>query len=399
MRLIVGADSLLGPPTGIGNYTRNLCIEYAKHTWISDLALFSHTGYIDSSFLFSEANASEVRNSDKGVQQSLDALGAGILPRLIKSLSGSHFAAWCYLHVHSKFRKQMLKRYGQSHVFHSPNFVLPEFSGPRFVTVHDLSTLKFPQFHPSARVKLVEKMIKKTFDSDANIIAISDSVRHEMIMDHAVNESRISVIPNGISHGFADQCADEEAVLAKYGIQRGKFFLCVATIEPRKNISRLCSAYNLFIEQTKLDWPLIFVGDEGWNSQDDHAAISHLIEKGLSKYLRYVNVSDLVGLYRTSKALIFPSLCEGFGLPIIEAQACGCPVVTSNIRPMSDLVSEQDILFDPYDIEAIAAGIVKSIHGLEPGMVRDSGPPRTWRDVADDTIRLMASSSGAEHVW
>lgn len=385
IKLILGGDPLIGKPTGIGNYTANLYSELATLADFKEIRLFSHTGWVsgqENRRKFGHAN--QLCEGDDFATQVPPPMITSPLDKFVQKLSFSTLAVWAYLNIHSKYRRIRLSPYARSHIFHSPNFMLPEFGGKRLVTVHDLSVLKYPDFHPLARVKLVEKMLLRTIDSDAKLIAVSQEVGRELEHDLGVTPCRISVVPNGIPARLQFY---SPASIGDLGLSAGKFFLSVATLEPRKNILRLCEAYVLAREKYAVDWPIIFTGAAGWKSSTEHAAIKSLESRGWAKYLEYATLATLVSLYKNASALMFPSLYEGFGLPIIEAQAFGCRVVTSNRRPMSDLAASPDLLVNPEDVDDIAAGF-REIYETPQKQNEMRSSVRTWRDVAYDTLQV-----------
>ena len=381
VQILMGGDALYGRPTGIGNYTRHLCSELSAMDAVADLKLSMHGRVLD----FDPTHLADLSEANAQPIQSGPASTQTVKARALKWLASRKTVIWAYLKFGAAFEKLSFSRYESTHIFHSPNYVLPSFSGRRVVTIHDLSTLRYPEFHPPARVELVNAMIDRAVQSDAHIIVDSEIISRELQDIAGLTRERISVVPLGVPDGFEIPRVDPKKVTEKFGLEAGRFFLHVGTIEPRKNILRVCEAFKLAKMSDKSLPIIVFVGDAGWKSELEHTAIAELVDRGLARYLEYVSHSDLVALYKSATALVFPSLYEGFGLPTVEAKSCGTRVITSAGTAMESLTDGADILVDPLATESIADGLVRSVVSeLEQGLPEPK--IRRWRHVAEDTL-------------
>jgi len=149
--------------------------------------------------------------------------------------------------------------------------------------------------------------------------------------------------------------------LAELGLTPQGYSLFVSTVEPRKNIKRMIAAFSMLPEPVKLRWPLVIVGSQGWNSQSVHRVIAQGERAGWLRYLGYVPETVLPALYAGCRAFFYPSLYEGFGLPILEAMASGAPVVTSDCSSMPEVAGGAGLCVDPQDVDNMAESFLKAL--------------------------------------
>ena len=172
--------------------------------------------------------------------------------------------------------------------------------------------------------------------------------------------------------------------------------MSVGTIEPRKNLLRVFEAFRAGRRASHFDWPLIVVGASGWKSSKEHEMLDELVKDGLALYLDYVTDDTLLTLYASAGALVFPSLYEGFGLPALEAAACGCPVITSERSAMAEFAPEQTLFINPEDVSSISGALKAIPSNTEFGSGFDAGThaaARTWVDVAQETSEVYRAAS------
>jgi glycosyltransferase involved in cell wall biosynthesis len=221
----------------------------------------------------------------------------------------------------------------------------------RCITLHDAFHLIEPEWFTADMVK----MLDDTFDlatSYQAIFTVSNASRNDLVSRAGFSADRVHVIPNGIDPAFAPApTAAVERAQKKFGI-RSPYLLAVGIVEPRKNLRTLASAFKVLGPNYK-DVQLILVGADGWRvseawSGDDRESIVRIGQ---------VPLNDLVCLYTGASAFCFPSLCEGFGLPVLEAMACGCPVIASNTSSLPEVAGGAAILVPPRDIDAWTSAI------------------------------------------
>jgi glycosyltransferase involved in cell wall biosynthesis len=192
----------------------------------------------------------------------------------------------------------------------------------------------------------------------AAIIAVSQATKADIVRILGVEESKVHVVYEAPSPHFRRVESEEERqrVRHSYGLPR-RLMLYVGTLEPRKNLVRLLEAYACLRARYNIDQPLVFVGRRGWKDDAAFAAVERLGLNSAVRFLGYVPARDLVTLYNLAELVAFPSLYEGFGLPVLEAMACGTPVVTSAKGSLCEVAGTAAEFVDPYDVESIAAGL------------------------------------------
>lgn len=244
-------------------------------------------------------------------------------------------------------------------------------SGKQIVTVHDLHYLHFDnsmpdcrQEIPSFRTRLYQYKMPHILKRSTAVVAVSESTKQDLVASFGINPDKIHVIYNGYDELRFHIVENPQPRLDRYGLLAGKYFLFVGSILKHKNISRLVQAFaRLDIEDT-----LVIAG-----SCKDIACLEEIknIAAGLGvsdarlRYLDYVADEDLPYLYNGACAFVLPSLHEGFGVPIIEAMACGTPVITSNCSAMPEVAGDAALLVDPLSVENIAAAMSKILENKE----------------------------------
>lgn len=252
-------------------------------------------------------------------------------------------------------RWSMDKTFGATDIFHATNHLLAHFKQARTVyTLHDLIFLRYPEYHlPYNRWYLTLTMPRYLRAADV-IVTPSEWTRQDALQHYHLPETKIKVIYEAAAPHFkpVTGVGDLERVRQKYSLPP-KFILHVATIEPRKNLSRLLDAFQTLLA----DWPdlrLVLVGKKGWLYEH---FFQHLQASGLESrviFPGYVADADLPAFYQMAKLFVFPSLYEGFGLGPLEAMACGTPVVSSNRSSLPEVVGDAGLLFEPTDTRALA---------------------------------------------
>lgn len=350
MKVVLGCDPLLAPLTGIGHYTQQLGAELIKSDQVNKLELFAHGKFYGHELLLGSENPA-------GSQK----VNGTLWTALRSNLASSNLAVSLYSKFIPLIEKRALRHKGE-YVFHSPNFMLPSHGGKRIVTIHDLSTIVHPEFHPSSRVKLVNNAIEQSVRYADHIITDSEYIKRQLCETFALSPGKVTSIHLGVSDQyFPRNAALCSSVISTYGLVYKQFLLFVSTIEPRKNVLRLLQAFQLYRESNNEGLPLVLIGGYGWNNEEEHKKIRELEAKGWIKYLGYVKQSDIPFLYAASKGLIFPSLYEGFGLPVAEAMQSGTSVVTSENSAMSEFSAEEVYQVNPHDVESIKDGIVSLV--------------------------------------
>ena len=243
-------------------------------------------------------------------------------------------------------------------IYHEPNHILQPFAGRTVVTIHDLSVLHYPQFHPKLRVTYFSRHLRETLDRAARIITDSEFISSDLQTSLGVAASRIRVVPLGVASEFGPLTPDiTRPLLARHGLSPGAYLLAVGTREPRKNLDRLLDAFLALPETLRSRFPLALAGPRGWRADALEQRLDALERAGQARRLDYIPDADRPAIYAGAAGLAYPSLYEGFGLPPLEAAACGVPVLTSRDSPMQETLGEAAVLVDPLDTEDIRAGL------------------------------------------
>jgi glycosyltransferase involved in cell wall biosynthesis len=272
---------------------------------------------------------------------------------------------------------------GRLDLFHSPDFVLPYVAGaPTILTVHDLSFMRLPQFFVAGFREYLERAVCRAVTKAHHILADSKSTRQDLIDLLAVDPARVSVLYPGVESRFqpiedAEQLAH---VRAKYRLPP-RFALGLGTLQPRKNFDGLVEAFQLLLDQNGLasdlvDLHLIICGGQGWMFEPTLAAIERT---GLDSRVHlpgFVDDADLPALYSLASVFVFPSWYEGFGLPVLEAMACGTPVVAADNSSLPEAVGEAGLMVQAGDTQGLARAM---------GSV-----------LTDEDLRLRLVSAGLE---
>ena len=342
--LIFGADNLQQPLTGIGRYSLELARRLQASPAISSIRYFSLGRWIDDPLtkLLSPAESESV-NADVSLKAWLASHRFAV--KAYNTLSPSVFA-W------------RLRKLTSCDVYHSPSFFVPRCKARKVATVHDLSHEINPEFHPAARIELMSKALPRSIAAADHIITVSETVRQELVERYGIQPSSISAILLAADAIYRPHTpAMLISPMAALGLRAGQYSLFVGTVEPRKNVKRLLEAYASLPASLRSEFPLVIAGGQGWNSAEAHALIAESVRAGWLHYLSYVDQRLLPALYAGARLMVYPSIYEGFGLPIVEAMASGTPVLTSNISCMPEVAAGAARLINPLDTEEISHGI------------------------------------------
>jgi glycosyltransferase involved in cell wall biosynthesis len=286
---------------------------------------------------------------------------------------------------------------GPVDVFHGTNFLLshPVRRAKRVVSIHDLTVMLFPQWHPPERRREMHAGVRASVEAADRIIAVSQCTKNDLVEHFGVDPGRVSVVPLGVDPSLRPLPRDEiDRALAPFGLAYGTYLLFLGTIEPRKNLGRLLDAVSVAGPDVG---PLVLAGGEGWGNDALRPRLAELIEQGRVLALGYVPGPLRVRLLGGARVLIYPSLYEGFGLPPLEAMACGTPVVTSDVSSLPEVVGDAALVVNPLDVDALASAIKRLWHDeAQRADLRSRGLARarqfTWEATARLTLDVYAAA-------
>jgi len=286
-----------------------------------------------------------------------------------------------------------------------PAHVLPLIHPRRsVVTVHDLGYLHYPEAHRAADRRYLDWSTRWNGRQATAVLADSQATKDNLVRAYGVDPGRVHVVYLGRDEAFgpvrdADQIAH---VRERYGIA-GRYFLYVGTLQPRKNLARVIDAFaalagNPALVPTLSDVQLVLAGKRGWLYDDLFAQVTRLGLASRVVFPGYVEEADLPALLSGALALVFPSLYEGFGIPVLEAGACGVPVITSNTSSLPEVAGDAALLVDPHDVDAIADAMVRIATDAELRAELDRRGQEnvkrfSWEKCARETLAVLEEAA------
>jgi alpha-1,3-rhamnosyl/mannosyltransferase len=360
MKLILSVEPVRFPLTGIGRYTYELALRLQQNPEITDLQFFA-----GRRFLSHLPTAAEQSGSGYGLKRAVQK---------------NFLAVEAYRLLMPLLRKHALKAHGDF-LYHSPNYYLPPFSGRSVATFHDLSPFTWPHCHAPQLVRYLQKELLITLGRADALITDSQYTRRELAEYFSWPIERIHAVPLASSPEFHPRSPQLlRDTLARHGLEAGGYSLFVGTIEPRKNIDTLLDAYGRLPLSVRVRWPLILTGYHGWRNDAIHQRLETARREGWARYLGFVPGDDLPLLFAGARLFTFPSLYEGFGLPVLEAMSSGVPVVCSNTSSLPEVAGTAALMCEALDVDTLTGLLQK---GLEDESWRVSAVEQGLRHAAE----------------
>ncbi|HHW88831.1 MAG TPA: glycosyltransferase family 4 protein [Chloroflexi bacterium] len=279
-------------------------------------------------------------------------------------------------------------------------FVLPRRRlPPSVVTVHDLGYHAFPETHTWQQRLLIEMGTRWSVYAAQRVIAVSQTTADDLQRHYRTPAARIRVVYEATTAPMHIDAEQVDAVRTRYGLTR-PYALFIGTIQPRKNVARLLQAYTWLYHNTPVAFDLVFAGASGWLSESLYEQAAAL---GLAQHVRflgYVPDDDLPPLLKGARFFSFPSLFEGFGLPVLEAQSYGVPVLTSNNSSLPEVAGDAALLVDPTDVDAIANAMLRlSQDEVLRQQLIEAGYANvrrfSWEKAAQETLAVLVEAAEA----
>lgn len=282
-----------------------------------------------------------------------------------------------------------------------PAHVVPLAHPASVVTVHDLGYLSFPEAHTARRRLELHLTTRWSLRAARRVIAISHATRADLLRRYGADPARVAVVHHGLGGGFrpVEDPAAVAAAMARHGLT-APYFLYVGTVQPRKNLGRLIEAFAAATAGAGgPPHTLAIAGRRGWLSDTIERRAAELGAAGRVRMLGYLPDADLPALLSGATAFLFPSLYEGFGMPVLEAMACGAPVLTSTTSSLPEVAGDAALLVDPADTAAIAAAIGRlAADAALRAELRARGLARaasfTWERCARETLAVLLEAAG-----
>ncbi|MBF6591371.1 MAG: glycosyltransferase family 4 protein [Ktedonobacterales bacterium] len=380
MRIAIDYTSALAQSAGIGRYTRGLTAALARVDTTDELVLYS-----------SEAPArGQVPPAAANVRLRLAGIGGRAVGNRGMTI------LWHRLCVPLPIELLV----GRADVFHAPDFSLaPTLWARRVVTIHDLAYLTHPACALPRLIAYLEHVVPRAVRVADEIIAVSQRTAADLIERLGVAPEKVTVIHLGVDPGFrpvrdVQRLAELER---RYGL-RHPLILAVGTLEPRKNYERLIAAFARATRAPDGPRMLAIAGREGWLYEQVYAAV---VQHGVAdrvRFLGYVPEADLPALYSSAEVLAMPSLYEGFGIPVIEAMACGTPVLCSDGGSLPEVADDAALVVPATDGERMSEGLLRLVSDTSlRARLSACGVERarhfSWEDAARATIRVYARAA------
>lgn len=365
MNLIFNAEALRPPITGVGNYSLHLLKELVAAELVEEVHSFSRTGWQSGEAQLLATAA--VKAQGKQIPGGPTKRAVAKLGDLVSKIPGTRVA-------YDAMLARRFEQYAdsiQNAIYHETNYILKPYAGPCVTTVHDLSHLRFPDFHRPHVVRWLERSLIRTLQRADHVITVSNLVRDELLAHYNIPSERVSTIYEGVDAAYIprDKSLTEE-VLASYGLDHAGYVLLVATLEPRKGIDVLLQAWELLPKDMRRQFPLVLIGSSGWRNPQLLQQIERLSAEGSVRHLGYVPSDHLPLLFSGATIFSYPSLYEGFGLPVLDAMSSAVPVVCRAGTSMAEFAEGSCVLCDTDSAQELA-------HHLE-ALLQDESMRREW---------------------
>ncbi|MFZ6649781.1 glycosyltransferase family 4 protein [Undibacterium sp. TJN25] len=396
MNVVLSIEAVRPPLAGIGRYAWELASRLPAHADIESVRYMAD-GLWKRLPKLNVNNATDPRTGGEPAGDQGDSLKA----RLRHQLGQSPLLSGLYGKLVPYVAKSNLRGIKDG-IFHGPNYVLPESKMASVVTLHDLSVLRYPQWHPQARVRRMRAAMPVAVRRADLVITDSLATRLEVLEEFRLGPEQVVAVPLGVDTQFHPRTrAQAEEVMAHFGLHYQQYSFFVSTIEPRKNLLNLLAAYRDLPAELRQQYPLVLVGSRGWNSDEIHAKIVRGQQEGWLNYLGYVEDWYLPVLYAACRLFVYPSYYEGFGLPIAEAMASGVPVLTSNCSSMPEVADGAAWLVEPDDVVSIRDGLAVALQddawreqAISKGLRRAA--QLTWEACVQNTVNAYQMIRGGK---
>ncbi|MCY1268003.1 D-inositol-3-phosphate glycosyltransferase [compost metagenome] len=277
-------------------------------------------------------------------------------------------------------------------LYHEPSLWPLEFDGPMVMTLHDLTHVHFPASQPHDRLAEIERLVGSGVERAQRILTDSAFVADEVRRHFGLAPERVVVAPLGHDPARFHPRAGAalRVALQPLGLGAGEYLLCVGTLEPRKNLELALKAHALLPVALRARYPLVIAGMPGWRNQRLDAALARAVASGHVRLMGYLGDEELANLFAGARLLLFPSLYEGFGLPVLESMACGVPVVLTRTSALPEVAGEAGTYVEQGDAVGMSGAIAALLED-HPRWQRlsalgiDRAENFTWQRCADIT--------------
>lgn len=287
----------------------------------------------------------------------------------------------------------------KSDIYHFFNFIVPpRIKGKVITTIHDMTYELYPETMDKRNLKRIKNDIQYSVNRADKIITVSESSKKDIINFLSVDESKIEVVYNGVEYDRFNKSYSEDEkskIRVKYNLPEN-YILYMGTLEPRKNIESIIEAFSLFKKENILsnkNTKLVIAGKKGWLFESIFNLVDKLNIKDEVIFTDYIAENDKSIIYNMASLFVFPSLYEGFGIPVLEAMASSIPVITSNVSSLPEVAGDAAILVEPKDIQSIAKYIGEILGDEElsenlVGKGHKQAKKFTWESSAEKLVNI-----------
>lgn len=375
MQIALNARILQAPRTGIGHYLAEL-VNALGHQPGVELSLFHGWGW--------SAHLPEAAMP-----------GYSRISPVLRQIPGAYQARrWLEQRRFDQGRARTIDLY------HEPSLWPLAFKGPTIVTLHDLTHVHYPSTQPAARLKEIERRLEQGVKQASLILTDSQFIADEAQAYFGLGPERFVVAPLGVAARFHPRSDESlQTVLQAHGVEPRGYFLCVGTLEPRKNLTLALRAHAELPEPVRQQFPLLVVGMAGWKAQQLNDELRKGLASGHVCLLGYLPDEQVAHLIAGARALIFPSIYEGFGLPVLEAMASGTPVILTRRSAMPEVAGAAGNYFEPEDLHDLSNVMTRLVDDQTHWQVcREAGLQQaklfSWDRCATLTARAYRQALG-----
>lgn len=347
MRLLLNTESIRYPLTGIGNYTACLFAECVRSSEISEVLCYDGTSWLSPS---KQQNVIEAVRSCTADSAADSTARTNKFRNFVRAIPGAQ-----------RLRGRLdIRRFHRVNVdqaiYHEPNYILRPVESPSVATIHDLSFMKFPEYHPKERVRWMAGNIVGSLEQARKVIVDSQIVKKDLLDFFSIAEDKIVAVHLGVDRDRFKPVSEVKVFerLRMHGLSEREYVLFVGTLEPRKGIDKLLSAWKILPRATRERFQLVLVGSMGWKNDSLMGEINRLSALGEVRYLNYLPDEVLPAFYTGAACFVYPSIYEGFGLPALEALSCGCPVVAYKATSIEEFAGNVGSFADHGSTESLS---------------------------------------------
>ena len=388
MNLIFNAEALRPPITGVGNYSFYLLEQYLKRNCFDKIECFTGTHW-------------QSGRQQLGATTALKARGGHDSHSAWEKLAGEIRLAVGHIPGTKALYDSIMDRRFEGYanavpdaIYHETNYILKPYAGPSVTTVHDLSHIRYPDCHSPNVIDWLGNNLAATLDRADRIITVSNIIREELLEHYRVSEDKVVTIYEGVDDRYKPRSGhDVESALTPLGLKEKQYVLLTATLEPRKGIDVLLDAWSLVPLNLRQAFPLVITGSSGWRNSGLVNRIEAFIKEGTVHHLGYVQADLLPYLFSGASVFSYPSVYEGFGLPVLDAMSSGVPVICRAGTSMAEFAEGACVLCDTGDAEELAFHLERLLESPEEragwaARGREQAGKFSWTRCADETLAI-----------